>query len=347
MVFLLTMGLILVLGSVLVILYLLRDPKWEYTYGNDSYSLLDDYLYSFDEGKVLRGVLWFQSVQNYDSNTVLRIFNNGELTDVVLPVSLQHQTEDTLYDIVVNQPPYALYLSISFIPEKKSIIDELFCSYLRDGHCVRDSQLDSWRMYKNRFPYPELTEEESMSMYIEMLNFFTNKVNNPEQEPILITLTEYILDKGESTQAGEYQLFNNPDLSSRIKLKQLSLITPEHNYYESLRTELCDWDGYEYYNLIFRESELLFIELICKKPLKSSSLSKVESVESRLLSELRKFNYSLVQDKEYDILLRDGVFNGLNNPHCRQGYEDDFCSEYLLNLYKILLNEISEYEASL
>lgn len=149
------------LGVSLFGLYYFRNPVWLSKYEDPTFEYLDKYLYHYDEDNTLRGVLWMNFI-SYGDNYLHLQPSNSEDQRVRLPLL---SNEFINIDIgSLNASKYPIYLSLSFESKDKNILDEMLCSYIKGEFCIKELELDSWRIYENSFPFPELSLNQSLEI---------------------------------------------------------------------------------------------------------------------------------------------------------------------------------------
>jgi hypothetical protein len=131
------LGIVLLIG---VLGYLLRNPVWQdmYADGEGNYDVVfEDFFPNKDlEYNQVVDIYRMTYRKGYlhlfptGTNMVVMLDQNkGEVIDIDLPSI----TTNTEIDLMVN-----------FESEKKSVIDEIRCSYLKDNSCMRDLVLRDW-----------------------------------------------------------------------------------------------------------------------------------------------------------------------------------------------------------
>lgn len=258
-----TISVLLVLGFGFYGLYRFSNPDWDYGYEVEDYNYLDEFLYHYDEDSLyLRGTLWMKFA-SYGSNNFHLYPLNSDL-DIQLPLVKKEFVEVKVGEL--NGDSYPLFLSLEFRQEEKNIFDELLCSYIGGDFCKRDLKLNSWRVYENVFPFPEISEIEGVKIINTILDKNLDSYEFPEYYNgyVFDDLASRLYDDNWDVTLND---FDSEEFNDYIKTLEYLYLLPEDTVlYKDFIDEFCAY-GKEsnlfYRELYFVKDEAELITSVC------------------------------------------------------------------------------------
>jgi hypothetical protein len=351
---LITISVLIFLGITLGGLYYFRNPVWVSNYEEESFEYLDKYLYHYDDNNTLRGVLWMDFI-NYGDNYLHLFPTNSQGEDIRLPLLSKEFVNIEIGSL--NGEVYPVFLSLSFESKPKNILDEILCTYIKGDTCNISLELDSWRIYENTYPFPELSEEEDLQLLDNTLSKYLSSSDNVNCK------FRDIMKSGDIAQ----MVFNNDfNLDSEWDIAEwdhsylfINMMDNKSEEYEEVKDFVCNTlqrkiyesplnklepSIYDYVNIrTFQEHCSLNLEkgpiLIPQEErvLDWESFVSKDLIQSSLYCDLSGFDQNDLCDANINKLISSGLVTSLNSPIDSDG--SLFCSKELFYSLKLYIKE--------